>query len=127
MENVVGLLQFIERGRLQVRLADDEFRSLIDHIEESEVKRSIINMEYQRWISEKIAPKKKTREVVRQKREFMRKTLNPTLANLSEQQTINLKKYRKWNCEGNSLREFNKCLKKSKFGSTVCEWRLELR
>ena len=38
--------------------------------EESEVKRSIINMEYHIWISEKIASKRKTRGDVRQKREF---------------------------------------------------------
>ena len=56
LENVVGLLQFIERRRFLLRLTDDEFRSqFIDPNEESEVRRSIINMEYQRWISEKIS------------------------------------------------------------------------
>ena len=69
LENVVGLLQFVERRRFLLRLTDDVFRSLIDPNEESEVKRSIINMEYQRWISEKISSKRKTRDV-RQKREF---------------------------------------------------------
>ena len=69
MENAIGLLQFIERRRFLLRLTDDEFISLIDPNEESEVKRSIINMEYQRWISEKISSMRKTRGD-RQKREF---------------------------------------------------------
>ena len=51
-------------------MTDDEFISLVDPNEESEVKRSIINMEYQRWISDKISSKRKTRGDVRQKREF---------------------------------------------------------
>ena len=109
LENVVGLLQFIERRRFLLRLADDEFISLFDPNEESEVKRSIINMEFQRWISEKIASNRKTRGNVRQNSE-RRKTFNPILANLSEQKTINQNEQRKWSCEGNSIREFNKCL-----------------
>ena len=70
LENVVGLLHFIGRRRFLLRLAYDEFRSLIDPNEENEVKGSIINMEYQRWISENISSKRKTRGDVRQKREF---------------------------------------------------------
>ena len=70
LENVVGLLQFVEGRRFLLRLTDDEFISLVDPKEESEVKRSIINMEYQRWISDKISSKRKTRGDVRQKHEF---------------------------------------------------------
>ena len=70
LENVVGLLQFNERRRFLLRLTDDEFISLVDPKEESEVKRSIITMEYQRWISDKISSKRKTRGDVRQKHEF---------------------------------------------------------
>ena len=46
LENVVGLLQFIERRMFLLRLTDDESRSLIGPNEENEVNRSIINMEY---------------------------------------------------------------------------------
>ena len=70
LENVVGLLQFVEGRRFLLRLTDDEFISLVDPKEESEVKRSIINIEYQRWISDKISSKRKTRGDVRQKHEF---------------------------------------------------------
>ena len=51
LENFVVLLQFIERRSFLLRLTGDEYRSFIDPNEESQVKRFIINMEYQRWIS----------------------------------------------------------------------------
>ena len=71
-------------------------RLLIYPNEENEVKRSIIHMEYQTWISEKIVSKKKTLGDVRQKlelreekkvesnnREFVRTTNHELYATIS--------------------------------------------
>ena len=97
-EKIGGLLQFIERRMFLLQLTDDEFRSLIDPIEESEVKRFIINMEYQKMdFREDSIKEENTRRCevetcrIQNVNSERRKRLNPILANLSEQQTISQK------------------------------------